>query len=201
MRFRQRILCGLFLPLLFPAGAAMGSEPVENRPIVLRTPRNGDHFAVGDTLRIGWRVDLEQVTGLVFSVSLDSGKDWFALNGNAVIPRADTGTFAWEIPPEIGGAAAPTTQGKVRINDYNRPLDATMEGTFTVSEPNGICPRGLPAATHALFADRRRYDLCGRAMERDSLGRMLVPVLTVKAAGASPPRVSSPSTWGDVAVR
>lgn len=188
MRTRSSILPALcLLTFLWSGryGAAIAGEPAPGNPIAIRTPVAGTHVAVGDTLRIGWRVDLEQVTGLVFSVSVDSGRNWFVLNGNAVIPQTDTGTFAWQIPPRIGSDPSPTTQARVRINDYNKPLEVTMEGTFTIRGSNRARPRRVPPVRLSFSSHSTYHDLSGRTIEYRSPGRTVAPGILVER-GATP---------------
>ncbi|HKP97175.1 MAG TPA: hypothetical protein VJ385_15605 [Fibrobacteria bacterium] len=76
-----------------------------NDEIVIQSPRGGEAFRVGDTLRVKWTLQgkgLTEVNAVNISLSPDSGKTWVGLLKKSIgLDDSLWGNYPWAIPVAV----------------------------------------------------------------------------------------------------
>lgn len=128
---RMRFALGLALGGLCLAGCndsptAPVTDP--NAEIAILSPKGGERFAIGDSLRISWKVQgkgLYEIDAVNIEPSPDSGKTWVPLLNKSIgVADPAWGKFAWKIESEIPVKGAPYVlsgddQAFLRIMQYS----------------------------------------------------------------------------------
>jgi hypothetical protein len=88
--------------LLTIGGCAKTTAP-DNSEIVLLTPKGGETFHVGDTLKVTWKIQglgLTDINAVDVELSPDNGKTWgLFLNVSSIFPNTSQWeNFSWKIP-------------------------------------------------------------------------------------------------------
>jgi hypothetical protein len=109
-------------------GCAKPTAP-DNSEIVLLTPKGGETFHVGDTLRVTWKVQgkgLTDITAVDIELSPDNGKTWgLYLSVSSIFPgTAQWENFSWKIPSTFDFVGttinlANDSQCLLRVEQYN----------------------------------------------------------------------------------
>ncbi len=97
--------------------------PATDKPALTLNALAHDVYRVGETLSISWEKDPNRVEGVEVSLSLDGGRDWHPLNGDAVNVTA----FSWPIGATIEGEGILTDQAIVKIKAYSGTAESLSE--------------------------------------------------------------------------
>jgi hypothetical protein len=80
--------------------------PSDSTQILLTSPKGGQTFKVGDTLRVKWKLcntGPTQIDAVDPMLSPDGGTTWCFLKVNSIpVGDASFGNYAWKIPDSIG---------------------------------------------------------------------------------------------------
>lgn len=96
--------------------------------IVLTSPKGGETFKVGTTVRIKWKLQgkgLDEVDGVNIEVSPDSGRSWVGLVNRSIGPDDSSwGDFGWPVPASLvhlgkAYALAGNSQLMARVMQYS----------------------------------------------------------------------------------
>jgi hypothetical protein len=117
--------------------------PDDGKQIQLISPKGGESFRVGDSLRVKWRLcnaGVSAIDAVDPMLSPDSGKTWCFMKVNS-IPRGDKtfGNYAWKIPDSIQfqGQWFPLTNNskcRVKVEQYTPFSDSqrSIGNVFTI---------------------------------------------------------------------
>jgi hypothetical protein len=150
----------------------LGSAPVlPDTGMHLIAPRGGEHFTVGQTIRVRWSMSVAG-QGVSLYVSPDEGQAWYIITGLNSIAVADSnwGNFGWTIPASLQGHSLVSTTCMVKVAEYFRPtLFDESDSVFTIGPATSVTPAltSLRPAADAVFAV---YDLAGRRVRAMSPG-------------------------------
>lgn len=119
--------------------------PVDNSEIVLLTPKGGETFHVGDSLKVTWKLQgngSKDIIAVDVELSPDNGKTWgLFLSVSAIYPdNAQWENFSWKIPGTFNFLGTPITlannsQCLLRVEQYstlNPNLISTTKTPFTI---------------------------------------------------------------------
>lgn len=123
-----------------------GPEGDPNAEIVITSPRGGETFHVGDTLRVKWKAQgkgLTEVDAVNIEVSPDSGKTWLTVLTRSIGTRdANWGNYPWAIPATLERLAIVYTltgnaKCMIKIMQYSTgdPNKIASTKAFTISGP------------------------------------------------------------------
>jgi hypothetical protein len=117
------------LPLSGCSKPTTGPATADSSQIVLLSPKGGETFHVGDTLRVTWKVQglgLTDVTAADVELSPDNGKTWgLYLSVSSIFPgSAQWENFFWKIPSTFDFVGTTITlandsQCLLRVEQYN----------------------------------------------------------------------------------
>src|SRR3954470_13573445 len=99
----------LLAALLFQSCSQPEEEnacPGDGTQILLTSPKGGETFKIGDTLRVKWKLcntGSAEINAVDPMISPDGGTTWCFLKQNS-IPAGDAsfGNYAWKIPDSVG---------------------------------------------------------------------------------------------------
>jgi hypothetical protein len=103
--FSASILVGL-LCLRCTQAEDENACPADGTQILLTSPKGGESFKIGDTLRVKWKLCNEgstQIDAVDPMLSPDGGTTWCYMKLNSIpAGSASFGNYAWKIPDSIG---------------------------------------------------------------------------------------------------
>jgi hypothetical protein len=117
--------------------------PDDGKQILLTSPKGGESFRVGDSLRVKWKLcnaGVSEIDAVDPILSPDSGKTWCFMKVNS-IPRGDKtfGNYAWKIPDSIQfqGQWFPlknNSKCRVKVEQYSPLSDSQVSigNVFTI---------------------------------------------------------------------
>jgi hypothetical protein len=131
---------------LLTACEKAATEPDDTDPnaqIVIQSPKGGEKFKVGQTVKIAWSVKgkgLTEVDAVNIEVSPDSGKTWMTLLTRSIgVNDPAWGNYSWTVPVSLEklGVTYPLAANcKVKIMQYGTGDPnkiAVLKSTFAVS--------------------------------------------------------------------
>lgn len=146
LRFTAAALILAGLPLSEcsePESAPSASCPDDSTQIVLTSPMGGETFAVGDSLRVRWKLcnsGPDEINAVDMLITPDDGATWCYMRVNS-LPIGDKrfGDYAWKIPDsvELQGekfGMKNNSKCRVRVEQYSTgdPRQRSTSGLFTV---------------------------------------------------------------------
>ncbi len=116
-------------------------------PYEFFSPREGDRFIPGDTLRIRWATNDPDIEWVRLSISVDSGRSFKELDIRGE-KDDDWENYAWLVPDSLTINEQPVSlrskQGYIRISNYNSAEANGYSGVFSIEgsplaliSPNG----------------------------------------------------------------
>jgi len=117
--------------------------PSDSTQILLTSPKGGESFRIGDSLRVKWKLCNEgvtQINAVDLLISPDSGTTWCFMRVHS-LPTGDPsfGNYAWLIPDSVGlqgqwYSLKNNTKCRVRVEQYT-PLgdyQRSIGNVFTI---------------------------------------------------------------------
>ena len=117
--------------------------PDDSTQILLISPKGGESFRIGDTLRVKWKLcnaGLTEINAVDPFLSPDDGKTWCFMKVNS-IPVGDPsfGNYAWKIPDSValqgqGFSLKNNSKCRIRVEQYSTSDDKqrSIGSTFTI---------------------------------------------------------------------
>lgn len=133
----------------------LGGQDSDPDSIVrVRAPNGGEHYGIGDTLKVHWEADPEEVFEILVMLSPDLGRTWKQISSESIENTTGSGVFEWVIEPEIEEVSLVGDQCLVLVAEYFLPYSDVSDAPFTITDANGHANRP--------FAGRRvgDHDCC-----------------------------------------
>jgi hypothetical protein len=116
-------------------------RPADSSEIVLLTPKGGEAFQVGDSLKVTWKLQgngSKDIFEVDIEISPDNGKTWgFFLSGSSIVPNtAQWENFSWKIPSTVNlfgtiDTLANDSKCLLRVEQYSTNDPSLMSVTKT----------------------------------------------------------------------
>jgi hypothetical protein len=127
------------------------------KPITILSPKSGDQFYIGDTMRVLWTVGSGIALQAKFDISINGGRNWTALPGiTKQVVKGDPWwlNLPWVIPDVLSVGSQETSSVspncKFRISGYNGGF-STVSGVFS------ICAKGQPCTPPIAVRHKRGF--------------------------------------------
>ncbi len=101
--------------------------------VLIGSPRGGEQFAVGDTIKVQWYADTLYAPGIVVQFSPDGGETWHMLTQETIANKTGQGVFSWVVPSFLREQSTVSTACLIRVEDYSAPFSDMPEGFFTIT--------------------------------------------------------------------
>lgn len=127
-------------------------------PIMIATPRDGQVYRVGDTLRVEYSADSTLMSGTRISLSVDAGDTWVQMHSDAAWETGSNQELKYAIPSSVEGRSLVSEQCLVMISGYPDGYE-TYSGVFSIvgSATSSTHERREPtSAQHALRVALKR---------------------------------------------
>jgi hypothetical protein len=138
------LACAAAVPFLSTVGcgkSATGPSAVDSSQIVLLSPKGGETFHVGDSLKVTWKVQgkgLTDINAVDIELSPDNGKTWgLFLSVSSIFPQTSQWeNFSWKIPGTFDFLGTTVTlandsQCLLRVEQYDTSDPNQMSVTKT----------------------------------------------------------------------
>lgn len=117
--------------------------PGDGTQILLTSPKGGESFKIGDTLRVKWKLcnsGTAEIDAVDPMISPDNGTTWCYMKVNSIPAGSPSfGNYAWKIPDsvELQGKRFPLKDNancRVKVEQYSTSDDRqrSIGGAFTI---------------------------------------------------------------------
>ncbi len=117
-------------------------------------PNGGERYGIGDTLKVHWEADPEEVFELLVMLSPDLGETWKLISSESIENTTGSGVFEWVIEPEIDNLSLISERCLVLVAEYFLPYHDISDAPFVIVDTTGNARR--PSVAPRLRED----DLC-----------------------------------------
>lgn len=117
------LACALALPLL-TARCTTEDKPAEEAVIQILSPKAGETFALGDTVKVVTRSDYTRFTsGITINYSIDSAKTWQLIQSKVRKEGVQMDTLEW-VPSEQSPDITAGPGVMLQVYDYTKKFPA-----------------------------------------------------------------------------
>lgn len=105
--------------------------------IELVSPVGGETYKVGETMKITWRFNADNFSGILPQISPDNGNSWKELSTASVELGAKgvkCATYEWKVDTTALAGKSSNDQVLIRVRDYNDNTLRSTSKTLTVQQ-------------------------------------------------------------------